>query len=1100
MRRSIEQRLNGSKIHFGGLFAKTDYLAKEHSIDRTVMSVLNDLRHRLKNLDNTPDNTLHEEWQEDLEALSLFIHKTFQEKEIPQALKDCFPKQHRNKTRQKIVGECLRMVVEKWDERHIYGTTEETGATTIVIPEKWEYMQKLLHEGCLLNIIRPRGEADQPLTPELIIYQPDYLVDISSIAGCFETYADTPYLALLNRLKTVYPTKAIHLGNLASQFLDEEVHGDGGDYASSVTRFFHDNAMQMAAAEGIDSQFHIEAREQKENIRIAVREALEKEVGHFDATKTLLEPSFFCEMLGLQGRMDLLQKDFRVLIEQKSGKGGFPQKDPNVPIFVEKHYVQMLLYMAMLHYGYKLDGQPIENSHIQSFLLYSKYKKGLVRLGPAPELLHSAIMLRNQIAWCELSYARGEGSVLLRIKPEQLRRKTVSDKFWQQWLRPQLAEVLSPIQNASALEQVYFLRMLRFVAMEHTMSKMGTNTKENSGFASKWHDSLADKMMAGNIITHAFPLNPPMGEDGNYHLEGEEEQKSIQRITLTTKAISTPPHGEGREGALNFRHGDIVVLYAYEGNHEPDIRQTIVHRGTIEDITTEHGKTKITILLRSPQTDSSIFKQRKNRYWAIEHDFYESSSTALYRSLHQFLTAPAHRKSLILTKREPERNTSLTLKGDYGNFSPLVEGALQAKDMFLVIGPPGTGKTSFGLMNILKEHLMQGSKAILLMSYTNRAVDEICSKLCEPDDGSAPYDFLRVGSALSCEPKYREFLLNERSRKCKNIGEIHDLIDRTQIFVGTTTALTSASIALFRLKSFDLAIIDEASQILEPQLLGLLSATNGIDVAIKKFVLIGDHKQLPAVVQQSLEDSKVTEPELNEIGLTDCRNSLFERLLHRLPQHSYMLRNQGRMHPDIAEFPNLAFYDGKLGVVPLPHQEEPSTDNRISFICASKPEHSASDKENENEAIIVAKLVFEAYKKAGKDFDALRTVGVIVPYRNQITAVRRAIDSYGIPDLHDITIDTVERYQGSQRELIIYSFTVQHRYQLNFLAANTFIDVSTGAMIDRKLNVALTRARRHEVIIGNPDVLQHNAVFKNLIEYCKQHGCFTEIQTNDTNE
>jgi ABC-type cobalamin/Fe3+-siderophores transport system ATPase subunit len=983
-------------------------------------------------------------------------------------------------------GESTRIIVDHWDDTTIFGRSDYGEDVEVPLPEGYEYFLKLLKEGDLINVV-----ADK-----ILIYQPDYLVDISSVAACFESYADTPYVALLNRLKTTPPTRAIHLGNLASQFLDEVVHGKDVDYAESVTRFFHHNAIDMAAAEGIDASFHKDAREQLENIRIAIHETLEKEVGRFDASQVLLEPSFFCETLGLQGRMDLLQRDYRVLIEQKSGKGGFPSRDPDTPVYQEKHYVQMLLYMAMLHYGYERDGQPIRNSDIQSFLLYSKYKKGLVRLGVAPELLHKALMLRNQIAYCEMSYAKGGAEVLLRMKPEQLRRKEMSDRFWATWVRPEIERVLTPIQTATPLEQTYFLRMLRFVATEHVLSKMGHNNKEDSGFAAKWHSSLDEKLASGSIIDR---------------LEIQElvkEESGVVALKLTQKTAD-----EAGIASLNFRLGDIVTLYAYENNTTPDIRKTIVHRGTIDEMYNEESHLIINIRLRAPQSDEVVFVQRKNWSWAVEHDFYEASTTSLFRSLHQFLSAPAHRKSLILGQRSPEVDRGIELKGDYGEFNDLVRGAMQARDLYLVVGPPGTGKTSFGLLNILKEQLQQGG-SILLMAYTNRAVDEICSKLVEEG-----LDFLRIGSPFSCEKPYREYLIENRTKCCKNIGEIRDLIDGCRVFVGTTTAITSASVSLFRLKSFDLAIIDEASQILEPQLLGLLSATKDANItstplfkegdgggsSIQRFVLIGDHKQLPAVVQQSEEDSKVTEQCLIDIGLTNCRNSLFERLYNGNVNVNgnvvYFLSKQGRMHAEIAEFPNNAFYEGKLGVVGLPHQLETIEGRRIEFIPVPKPDETESDKVNVNEARVIAREVVKAIKEAGENFDPLKTVGVIVPYRNQIAAVRQAINeelscapvgaqaqsgttltSHLLPLTSNlITIDTVERYQGSQRDVIIYGFTVQYQYQLKFLSSATFTDPVSGALIDRRLNVALTRAKKKEIIVGNPDILCHNEIFKNLI-------------------
>ena len=107
-------------------------------------------------------------------------------------------------------------------------------------------------------------------------------------------------------------------------------------------------------------------------------------------------------------------------------------------------------------------------------------------------------------------------------------------------------------------------------------------------------------------------------------------------------------------------------------------------------------------------------------------------------------------------------------------------------------------------------------------------------------------------------------------------------------------------------------------------------------------------------------------------------------------------------------------------------------------------------------------------------------MGVIVPYRNQIATIRSEIERLGIDSLRHISIDTVERYQGSQRDVIIYSFTVSRPYQLDFLTSNCFEE--NGRTIDRKLNVAITRARKQLLMTGNAALLSRNPVFKQLIE------------------
>jgi superfamily I DNA and/or RNA helicase len=166
------------------------------------------------------------------------------------------------------------------------------------------------------------------------------------------------------------------------------------------------------------------------------------------------------------------------------------------------------------------------------------------------------------------------------------------------------------------------------------------------------------------------------------------------------------------------------------------------------------------------------------------------------------------------------------------------------------------------------------------------------------------------------------------------------------------------------------------------------------------------------------------------------------------------------------------------------------TTRRISFIAVQPPQHSPSDKVNNNEALAIAATVHRIYELNKESFSPTQTVGVIVPYRNQIAEVRKAIEKSNIHVLQNITIDTVERYQGSQRDYIIYGFTIQKHYQLNFLANNTFEE--DDCIIDRKLNVAMTRAKEHLVMFGNPELLANNIIFFRLMEFIRsKHGYFS---------
>ena len=1032
----INQNTSNNRLNLGGTFAKTDYLLKEYHASKEVIKCTNDTRVRLRKRLELLDEDLKKWCYYDVRNLAQFVAFIYNV-QIPKNLRIVFPTAREEKFLPELLDDCLRLIVNKWDEDYVYCMAEASEnksevkvcySKNMLSPDyDWKYLNLLFYSGAQLNIIRPR-EENGILFPEHIIFEPDYLVDISTIARCFTNYAESPFVNLIKKLEPSQNTKAIVLGNFAGQLLDEQIHQmpNTHSYLDSVTNFWHDNAISLLSAE-IDKDFHEDAQKQRINIAKAIGATLPESVGSFNPKECMVEPSFFSEMLGLQGRMDFLQLDYKLLLEQKSGKGEFPYGNFTIPKHKEEHYVQMLLYMMLIRYNFK-EIYERNGKKLAAFLLYSKYSESLLGLSWAPELMHRAIKVRNGLAWTEFIYTQPNGfRILESLTPEKLNKKHTDDSLWTKFQYRQIADVLSPIQNASELERSYYFRFLTFVANEHLMSKLGNKTKGNSGFASKWYDSLEEKLQAGNIYDNLTLVSPASTSEGNI--------KSV-RLRFSEKETND---------MSNFRVGDIVILYSYEKDKEPDARKTMVFRCTIESIETD----TINLKLRATQSDSKIFLRDAGKPWAIEHDFMESSYSSLYKGIHSFLSAPKTRKDLILLQRTPEVDSTKELNGNYGDFNDLMIRVKRAKDLFLIIGPPGTGKTSFGLLNTLKEELSDDNSNVLLLSYTNRAVDEICSKLSE-----ANIAFIRLGVESSCSPEYHDNLLLSKAQTCKKLSELKQMISSTRVFVATTTSMNS-NLALLKLKTFSLAIIDEASQILEPHLLGILSAHNNGAPSIKKMVFIGDHKQLPAVVQQKEDISKVLDINLKDINLTDCRFSLFERLLKAYREDNnvvYMLKKQGRMHHDIAVFPNYTFYNNMLTEVPLSHQNNSlpksgkssnGIDNllltrRIAFINADSPTDSVSDKVNQVEADIIAFTVLRIYQIEKNSFDIARTIGIIVPYRNQIATVRNTIDKCGIKELHDITIDTVERYQGSQRKYIIYGFTIQKYYQLNFLTNNVF--------------------------------------------------------------
>ena len=1120
-RRAVEQAIADCQIAFVGFFSKVDYCVKKYQIPYAIADLIHLARKDIFPKSNSDqelsDDELERLFPHNIKATALLVYWVCGKEEIPDSLKSHFPKADRKSTWGKFSENVLRVVVARWDDNFIWATEEENNTTLKICYGKdnkiltldgkadWSYLKTVLWEGAQMNLVRIRmDERGEIVMPELIILEPDFLVNITTIASCFETYAESPFVNLINKIKPNVNNRAIFLGNLSGQFLDDTVHGRDIPFESSLKEFVNKNALSMISCqELIDNfvQFKQDAQVQKRNIEKLIGSDLPNSIGQYSKEDVVLEPSFFSEVLGIQGRLDFLCQKGRdvTIIEQKSGKGEFvpfksPDSNPDIPVIKEPHKVQLMLYRALFNYEFGKYAEELK--HIM--LLYSKYSAGLVLLANDQLLLLRAIRMRNLIAWSEIFYAKEGLDILTTLTPDKLNLKQISGRLWENYLKPQLSALLAPIYSATPLERSYYLRFLRFLENEQLLSKVGNKQKENSGFASIWNDTLDDKKTAGNIY------------DGLTVSEFRYDDEGSAAISGVVLTFNEPQSAD----TTNFRIGDIVILYPYNYDKKtriPNACAQMVHRATIVDI----RENDIELKLRNSQTDKRTIENKpEGTLWAIEHDMLESMTGSLYSAMHSFLSAPKSRRDLILSQREPICDTSIHRKGEYGAFNTLVEHAKQAKDIFLIIGPPGTGKTSYGLVNLLKEELLEEGTNVLLLSYTNRAVDEICSKLVEMRQENPDFDFIRLGSELSCSKEYLDYMLSVKSKKLNSANAVMKMIQATRVFCGTTASL-NANISLLGIKHFSLAIVDESSQILEPHLIGLFSAQKDNRCRIEKFVLIGDHKQLPAVVQQTVEESAVSEPELIDINLRDCRLSLFERLLVQFKtdkgydeRYVYMLTKQGRMHRDIAEFPNQAFYGNKLDIVPLEHQTLPTvrkdsansiitmlTTHRIAFVAARPTVLSPSAKTNKTEAQMIAATVRAIYELTSEGFDKDKTVGVIVPYRNQISTVRNEIDRYGIPCLHDITIDTVERYQGSQRDFIIYGFTIQQPYQLNFLTNDVFEE--DGMIIDRKLNVALTRARLNLILIGNPVLLNMNITFSNLLDFVRAKGGYIDVPTEE---
>ena len=951
----------------------------------------------------------------------------------------------------------MRCTITGFDGRQLFADTAD-GPINIVPQRQEDYWQ----EGMTLNLL-----------DDLIVVEPDYLVDISAIAACFQEWGHHPVSYLLNKMKPRANSQPILLGNFAGTALDDLIHQKHFQFADTLRDTFRRQALQFCTLPDFKpAQFKTDALRQVANIR----EAVDSLFSRHSRSRALLEPSFVCEQLGLQGRVDLMTDDLQLLVEQKAGRNRQIELAVGSSSFREDHLVQLLLYYGVLLYNFQIGSNDIDMR-----LLYSRYPaaQGLLSVSFHRQLFSEAISLRNRIVAMEMGIARkGFSSIMPQLQSGLLLERSEKAEFFNRYIRNEADRVLQPLHRLAPHEQDYVERMFTFVWREQLAQKLGMsdNVAGRCAQADLWRVPYADKVDDGNMLVGLTLAN--------------DHDSSARADSVTLTLANDQPSAT----ATNFRRGDMVYLYTYDD--VPDVRRSILYKGVIEQLTDE----TVTVRLNNPQhlTDNT---------YAIEHASSDIGATSAVRSLHAFCTAKQDRRDLLTGQRPPRRDTTRQLSAAYHpHYDAIVLKAMQARDFFLLQGPPGTGKTSMALRFLVTEELAATTHgtaaAVLLTAYTNRAVDEICAMLEE-----SGHDYLRIGSEATCDPRFAYRLLDRQLGRLPRMDQMRHLLSSVPIIVATTSTL-QAQPFLLQMKHFTLCIADEASQLLEPAVIGLLSSAS-----IDRFILIGDHKQLPAVVAQPDDEPR----------LHDCRLSLFERLLRQERQagrtdFTAVLRHQGRMHPDIARFPNEMFYAReRLQPVPLPHQQadrldyrQPSEDaldellkqHRVLFLdcqetTAENDPHTtqhASPKTSPAEARIVADLLRRIYRQWADHFDADHTVGVIVPYRNQIAMIRSEIARLGIPALQAISIDTVERYQGSQRDVIIYSFTIRHTSQLEFLTANCFTEdngeqpatdgheaTAAGHTIDRKLNVVMTRARQQLLMTGCTAVLRQNALFRELI-------------------
>ena len=442
-----------------------------------------------------------------------------------------------------------------------------------------------------------------------------------------------------------------------------------------------------------------------------------------------------------------------------------------------------------------------------------------------------------------------------------------------------------------------------------------------------------------------------------------------------------------------------------------------------------------------------------------------------------------------------------------GEQETAVNRVLAARDVAVVHGPPGTGKTTT-LVEAVHETLRREAQ-VLVCAQSNTAVDWIAEKLV--DRGVT---VLRVGNPTRVNEKMLSFTYERRFEAHPLYGRLRRLRTEERELLGRTRGTKGREGALARLRrvreeavdlevEIDRALFDEA-KVVACTLVGAsnrllagrrfsslfideagqaLEAACWIGIArADRVVLAGDFQQLPPTV-------KCPGAARGGLGRT-----LLERVARRLPECVMMLRVQYRMHEDIMGFPSRWFYGGRLLAAPgVGDRGILAWDAAVEWVDTSGAGMEEGVVEgrfgrvNRAEAELVVRLLRRYVERIGAERVVEEAIdfGVISPYRAQVYCLRRLLRADAV--LGDkrvrgrLTVHTVDGFQGQERDVVVISL----------VRANEAGDI--GFLRDlRRMNVAMTRARMKLVIVGDASTLGRHAFYRALHDYVAERGKVVE--------
>ncbi|HEY7342956.1 MAG TPA: AAA domain-containing protein [Ktedonobacterales bacterium] len=869
-------------------------------------------------------------------------------------------------------------------------------------PDRWRGLRLYIH-----HLARTSTAETLRLLPAgVIVLEPDLLLNITDINNAEYCVRQYP----LRRMAPSPPSAASLRGTLIHTAFKELLKGGDEPIEVYLQRALDAAQVELALRQISEGEMAAEAAPHVRALAAwyaQSRQNLWRTAPDIRAETFLLAPE-----VGLKGRLDVLLHDPHggSLLELKTGnvRASLPKRE---------HRWQVHGYQTLLAARF-----PGRQDGPGATLLYSG-TPGRADAYMIPFIhrdLQRVMELRNALALVHATGAVPPPPSALKCARCMVRQDCLRASALLGWQPPDLPDVLETVDQEDA---TMFAEMYDLLRQEARAAEV-----EGSAL---WKATRDERMRRGAAL-------------GDLRLVGEPRRTAKGEWEYTL---------EGVQGS-DLREGDAVLV------SEGDPVRGAVVSGTILRIEAQR------VVVWTPERIAN--PTLLDRYESdIVHD-------RTVRNLWRWLRGAPHLRELVRGAIAPtfdEANAATIQQALPASLNAeqrlAVARALAARDYLLIQGPPGTGKTS--VVAEIARRAMQRGERVLIGAFTNQAVDTVLRRLLADGWG----DFVRLGHELSVAPEIQGNRLVARARGLAGEGaeltpaRIRETLRTAPLVAATTATWSSESYDdIGEPLLFDLAILDEATQLTLPAALGALRFA-------RRFVLVGDDRQLPPLVRSETAAAR---------GL---KRSLFATLLERWgAEASVPLRRQYRMHPIICAFPSGEFYgdalvaEGAARTAQLALSEEVAGPfgrvldpaHPVVFIDVPLEPDKRGRKENQAQATVVRDLVGEL-RRLGVAAD---TIGVIAPYRAQVAAIRAQLVKNGETD---VLVDTVDRFQGGERSVIFYSFGGGGAASWGGRGPDFLADPN-------RLNVALTRARHKLIILGNRAALEEIPLLRRLVTYC----------------